>query len=62
MLRSEFFVDRLAMADCHDANRAGLPIDRVDNAEPANAKLPQSIEFTQQWFAALRVGSNGPNR
>lgn len=62
MLRGELFIDKLAMADGHDANRAGLPIDGVDNAEPANAKLPQSVEFAQQWLATFGVSSNGSNR
>lgn len=61
-LRGEFFIDGLAMADRHDADRTSLSIDSIDDAEPANAKLPQPVEFAQQRVAAFWVDGNCTKR
>ncbi len=58
----EFFVDRLAMADCHDTNRTSPAVDSVNDSKAANAKLPQSVEVAQQRLTAFRIDGNRANR
>ena len=39
------------MADCHKTNGACFPVDGIDDAKPADAKLPEPGEFAQERLA-----------
>lgn len=54
----KLFVDRLAMADCHEPNRRCLAVDGIDDAEAADPKLSQPFEFTAERYSAFRIGGD----
>jgi hypothetical protein len=58
---SEFFIDMSAMADRYEANDVCLVVDCVDDLEAANAKLPQSVEFAEKWYATFGISGNSTN-
>ncbi len=35
------------MADSHEADRAGFSVDDIDDAEPTDTILPESVKFSQ---------------
>lgn len=50
------------MADGHEADRASLAVDGIDDTKAANAKLPQPVEFPEQRVTTLGISGNGANR
>jgi len=57
----EIFIDRLAMADGHEAYDPCLMIDGVDDSKAADAVLPQSVEFTVELLPTFGVGRDRTN-
>jgi hypothetical protein len=49
------------MTDGHEPDQVSLPVDRIGNAKSANAKLPESPEFAEQWLATFWVGGDRAN-
>ena len=61
-LSSYFFIDMSAMADRHEANRAGFAIDGIDDPKAANAKLRESVKRAARWLATFWIRGGRANR
>ena len=57
----EILIDRLAMADGHEANDPRLGVDRIDDSKAADAIVPQAAEFAHERLPTLRIGRNPTN-
>ena len=57
----EFLIHMTPMADGHEVDDPRLAVDRIDDSEPSDSKLPQAGQFPHKGFATLRVDCDGSN-